>query len=276
MSVAEFAEDYGDALGRYAASRDEAALSAAYEFGRSAVRQGLSVLDLASAHQDALVAMVAAGSQPADSVIAAAGEFFLEALSAFELVQRVLQETRETAAAERRQAAVLRQLSTFLGDASIALDASSSLAEMLQLVAEHAREVIAAERCLARLDLDDDHLVAEARADEEQAVGAPGADLDALFQAVAPPTGALRMSGAELAAHPARDALDPGRDGGGEVHGWLAAALTALDGRRLGLIQLFSKQGGEFSEVDEAVLVQLAQMASAAVERTLLYRRSAT
>ena len=55
--------------------------------------------------------------------------------------------------------------------------------------------------------------------------------------------------------------------------GWIAAALTALDGRHLGLIQAFDKQTGDFTELDEAILVQLAQMASAAVERAQLYRR---
>jgi hypothetical protein len=49
---------------------------------------------------------------------------------------------------------------------------------------------------------------------------------------------------------------------------------AASHGSPLVLIQLFSKQDVEFTELDEAVLAQLAQMASAAVERTLLYRRS--
>ena len=39
-------------------------------------------------------------------------------------------------------------------------------------------------------------------------------------------------------------------------------------------MQLFDKQDGEFTELDEAVLVQLAQMASAAVERAQLYREA--
>lgn len=55
------------------------------------------------------------------------------------------------------------------------------------------------------------------------------------------------------------------------LQGWLAASLTALDGSELGAIQLFHKQDGAFTGDDEAVLVHLAQMASAAVERTRLY-----
>jgi GAF domain-containing protein len=62
-------------------------------------------------------------------------------------------------------------------------------------------------------------------------------------------------------------------DGTWNPGGWLAAPLSALDGRPLGLIQAFDKHGADFSELDEAVLLQLAQMASAAIERTQLYRR---
>jgi GAF domain-containing protein len=55
------------------------------------------------------------------------------------------------------------------------------------------------------------------------------------------------------------------------VGGW-PPPWTAVDGRHLGLIQAFDKHTGDFSELDEAMLVQLAQMASAAVERVQLYR----
>lgn len=56
------------------------------------------------------------------------------------------------------------------------------------------------------------------------------------------------------------------------LQGWLAASLTALDGADLGAVQLFDKQDGDFTESDRAALVHLAQMASAAVERALLYQ----
>jgi hypothetical protein len=265
---ATFAERYAQAFERYAAAGDEASLSAAYELGRSAVRDGMSVLDLAAAHHDALLAP----RDDLEATVRAGGEFFMEALSAFEMVQRALQEAGEEAAVERRQAGVLRQLSTFLGDASIALDASSSLGEMLQLVAEHAREVVGAERCRVRLTSVDDAPALEAEACAEPATDGAGVDLEALYSAIAPPGGSVRMTAAELARHPALEALDPDGDGADARRGWLAAPLTALDGRWLGLIQLFGKQGGEFTELDEAVLVQLAQMSSAAVERTRLYR----
>src|SRR5919202_582716 len=82
---------------------------------------------------------------------AAAGDFFLESLSAYEMLQRLLRETRAEARAEQRQTALLRRLSGFLADASIALDADASLEEILQLVAEHALEVVDAAACTVRL-----------------------------------------------------------------------------------------------------------------------------
>ena len=63
------------------------------------------------------------------------------------MVQRGIREVHEAAALERRQADLLRQLSNFLADASLALGASDSLEEMLQLVAEQARELTRAETC---------------------------------------------------------------------------------------------------------------------------------
>ena len=219
-----FAHRYGEAFGRYLEAPGEDALASAYELGRSAVRRNLNVLELAAAHHEALLAHID-GEDPATTA-RLAGEFFLEALSAFELVQRVLQEAHAAALLERRQATVLRRLSTFLADASLALDAAGSLAEVLQLVAEHSREMLDAERCVVRLHGDEPCVVTDGDGPPE------------------PP------------------------EGGGR----LTAPLTALDGRDIGRLELFAAEGATFSEVDRALVVQLAQMASAAIERAQAYR----
>ena len=106
----------------------------------------LSMLDLAVVHQEALLSALAdaSGSEEAQRVARAAGDFFLESLSSFEMVQRGFREAQEAARLERRQTEMSRQLSTFLADASLALDASDSLEEMLRLVAEQARELVGA------------------------------------------------------------------------------------------------------------------------------------
>lgn len=273
-----FVRRYREGFDAYLRDRDEHALNVAYELGRSAVAQELSVLDLAAAHQDLLLDRLRpnpdAPSQ--EDVIRAAGDYFLEAVSAFDVVTRALQDARETAVVERRNATVLRHLSAFLADASLALDASESLHEMLQLVAEHARELTGAERCAVHLTIDDGPATIGAFAIDQHdpSLESQLGELSSLYRALEPPTGSLRMTAADLDHHRQAHALtEPQDPAAWQPRGWLAAAVTALDGRYLGLIQAFDKQTGDFSELDEAVLAQLAQMASAAVERVQLYRR---
>lgn len=273
---ADFVQRYREGFDAYLRDRDEHALNRAYELGRSAVAQDLGVLDLAVAHQELILDRVRLSSDSTgqDELIRAAGEFFLESVSAFEVLQRALREVRETALVERRHATMLRHLSSFLADASLAFDASASLDELLQLVAEHAREITGAERCAVRLILDEQAPTIEALAVEQhEALGSQLDDLAALYRVLAPQSGSLRMTAAELERHRADHALSEPAAGAWKPRAWLASPLTALDGRQLGLIQAFDKQSGEFSELDEATLMQLAQMASAAVERTQLYRR---
>src|SRR5947209_5568639 len=54
------------------------------------------------------------------------------------------------------------------------------------------------------------------------------------------------------------------------MRGWLAAPLVGRDGQNLGLIQLSDKYEGEFTNEDQAILVQLAQVASVAIENARL------
>lgn len=76
--------------------------------------------------------------------------------------ERTGREAQEAAWLERRQTELSRQLSTFLADASLALDASDSLEEMLRLVAEQARELVGAECCVATVAMNGQPRTAEA------------------------------------------------------------------------------------------------------------------
>jgi GAF domain-containing protein len=259
---------YAEALHRaLTGGGDEGALAAAYELGRDAVGQGLSVLDLAALHNDALVhELRGAPEHAADRTATAAGDFFLESLSAYELLARVLRQSNEVRRLEQRHAVLLRQLSGFLADASLAVDANASLQEVLQLVAEHALDVVDADACTARLGPSgDDDAVREAQA--LTGSGAPDAGvrrrLTELYSQLGVEGGPVRLDAAAVA-----DRVP------GAQAAWVAAPFTALDGRVIGLLQLFSLGSDRpFSAVDEAVLVQLAQMASATFERMDLYRR---
>jgi PAS domain S-box-containing protein len=80
----------------------------------------------------------------------------------------------------------------------------------------------------------------------------------------------LRMTQAELETHPAYKGFGQHATDHPPLRGWLAAPLVGRDGRNLGLIQLSDKCEGDFTEEDEAVVVQLAQMASVAIENARL------
>ena len=146
-----FRAAYASALLDYLLQPTETSLRVAYELAREAVSRSFSVLELADAHQQALMSMLldASDAAEAQAIARAAGDFFLEGLSTFEMVQRGFAEARQAALLERRQTRLSRQLSTFLADASLALDTSESLEEMLRLVAEQARELVGADCCVA-------------------------------------------------------------------------------------------------------------------------------
>jgi signal transduction histidine kinase len=80
----------------------------------------------------------------------------------------------------------------------------------------------------------------------------------------------VRMTQEELLAHPLW--RDFGEEGPHHppMRGWLAAPLVASDGRNLGILQLSDRYEGDFDGEDEAILVQLAQLASIAVEKAQL------
>ena len=83
--------DYRTAFLRYLPGRDEAALHAGYEIGRSAVVEGLSILHLAQVHHEVLLEVLRdTRSEDLSDVAAAASEFLVEVLATFDMAQRTL------------------------------------------------------------------------------------------------------------------------------------------------------------------------------------------
>ena len=82
---------YADALADYVNGAGEAALVRAYQAGRDTLTRGLGALELATLHQQALVALLG-GLPVAEHARAArcAAEFFAEALAPFEMSRRGL------------------------------------------------------------------------------------------------------------------------------------------------------------------------------------------
>ena len=141
-ATAALAERYAEGFAAYLAERGERELGAAYDLGRDAVAGQLSVLDVAEAHHAALAAALAAPGADAAETVAAGAAFLRESLSLFESVHRGYHEVQEVARLEHQYVEQLRALA----DASVAINSSLTVEEILQLTADAAREVIAAAR----------------------------------------------------------------------------------------------------------------------------------
>lgn len=271
-----FAASYASALARYLRAPDQTALQAAHELGRRAVDRQLTVVDLARAHHASLETAVSAPSDVAacERIVRAAGEFYLASMSAFEMVLRDVAASRDLALVERRHAAMLRQLSNFLSDASLALSMSESVHEVLTLVVEQARELVGGGCALAAIRLrDEDPIVASSFTQTETTwagllEGVAASRLEPLLR---PLDGTTTAVGEGIGDDPLCTALSCACGSPDHIRAWLAAPITTLDGRQLGSIHLVDDADDCFTELAGPVLAQVAQMASAAIERTLLY-----
>jgi light-regulated signal transduction histidine kinase (bacteriophytochrome) len=84
----EFDRLYAVALDAYLRHHGEDGLSVAYELGRRAMQQGLGVLDMATAHRDAVVGFLPGSNEERAAHVEAAEDFFRELLSPFEMMFR--------------------------------------------------------------------------------------------------------------------------------------------------------------------------------------------
>ncbi|WP_437926329.1 PAS domain S-box protein [Sorangium sp. So ce291] len=172
---------------------------------------------------------------------------------------------------EQRRSEQLRGLA----EASLAVNSAPSLDRMLAEITGRARSLIGAHQSV--ISMTDDQNWAQAinavslsdkyaayRGYEARTTGT------GIYTLVCEQNRPLRMTQAELEAHPAWRGLSGEAPRHPPMRGWLAAPLVGRDGRNLGLIQLSDKVEGEFTVDDESILVQLAQLASVAIENARL------
>ncbi len=92
-SLENLTRDYRAAFLRYLPRRDEDALNSGYQLGRSAVADGISILELARVHHDILLEVLRdTPSEDLPRVATAASEFFLDVLATSDLAQRAFRE----------------------------------------------------------------------------------------------------------------------------------------------------------------------------------------
>jgi hypothetical protein len=100
-----FGRDYAPAFLQYLSERSEPGRRAAYEIGRRAISEQLSVLDLARIHHGMLLDVLKTHRTPREleHIAQAASEFLVEALAVFEMTQRGFAELLSTARSDQEQ-----------------------------------------------------------------------------------------------------------------------------------------------------------------------------
>ena len=274
----ELRDLYVEGFAGFLLAGGEGQLRTAYEIGRRAVAQDISVLELAEFHHDALLAELPGAADPeAVGRVVNAGRAFLgNALSAYEMLQRGFRDARDGARAERRRAAMLRGLTDLLLDGALALDPSGSLGEVALLLAEQARELCDADACLVTVAGEGGRdVVAMAHDPEERAwtalLGMPA------VRGLAEAAGgrSMRLDAAGLSSHATLQEIAMTSTAARSLSGWLAAPMTSAGGRALGAIQLFAADGRGFGDGHTGLAEHLARLAAVALERREALRGSA-
>jgi PAS domain S-box-containing protein len=162
-------------------------------------------------------------------------------------------------------------------DAAQAITWHQTLEGTLQEVADQARGVIGANQAVVSLAVDSDAspaITAVSLSDKH----APhlelikAADGLANYAMMSPSNRSVRMTQAELEAHPRWRGYRAEAGKPSTLRGWLAVPLMSRSGKYIGLLQLSDKYEGEFTLQDEYVAIELAQLASIALQNAQLIR----
>ncbi len=166
-----------------------------------------------------------------------------------------------------------------LAAAALAITLARSLNEVLQAVTEQARKLVGAHQSTTSLLVSKDWAKAMHAVSLSDKYAAwreydERPDGSGIYRVVCQLNRPMRMTQAELETHPAWHGFGNAAGRHPPMRGWLAVPVTRRDGRNIGLIQLSDKDEGEFTEEDEAVLVQLARLVSVAIEKVRRFARA--
>jgi signal transduction histidine kinase len=185
---------------------------------------------------------------------------------------RKTEQTNRQAESLRRRAAQLQKLAA----ASVAINSALSIEQMMQVITDTARDIVGAHQAIILFLPRNVPAHCPSRTLSVASFSNKYADwrgrrlnLDAIASTlVAQKRTATRLTAHDLRNHPdweiVRDIEIPPIGGG-----MLATPLTGRDGTNFGVLYLADRLEDDFSDNDEAILVQLAQMASIAIENSL-------
>ncbi len=167
----------------------------------------------------------------------------------------------------------LRQYATqlrSLAEAAIEINSTLAADAMLQVTTESARHILNTRRAETRLT--EETLSSGAMRgltmNQAAAIWRAGEDEEEEITSWTDVTREMQSMGMETltALHPG---TTPGDDSSDNA---LVTPLVGRNGRTLGMIRLWGKKDGKFTESDEAILTQLAQLCSVALENARLYK----
>lgn len=163
-----------------------------------------------------------------------------------------------------------------IADASLAIHTAPTLKDTLQAITDQARAVIGAHAAVTSFTVGNDwaKVIVSTSFSEKYAHWHAYDELpngSGIYALVCRTNQSMRLTQAELEAHPDWRGFSHAAGTHPPLRGWLAVPLIGRDEHNLGVIQLSDKFEGEFTPDDEAMLTQLAQLASVAVENSRLY-----
>ena len=167
-----------------------------------------------------------------------------------------------------------------MAEAALSIHSAGSLESVQRVIAEEARRILGARQAVSSLTVGEDcsqaiSAVSTSWPDESSRDHPIPPGLADICAEVCRTNRPMRLNRAELEAHPALRKMGEDADPLRPLRGWLAAPLVSRGGRNLGLIhvsdKVLDKEDGDFSESEEAVLAQLAHVASVAIENARLY-----
>ena len=188
--------------------------------------------------------------------------------------------TQDISARVKAEKDVQDQLFTLqrAADAAQAITAHQTLAGALDEVACQARGVIGAHQALVMLTKNSgwspDHTIFGLSLSEKyQAYRSYAEPVEGtgIYSVVCETNKALRLTQAELEAHPRWRGFGKHADKHPAMRGWLAVPLRGREGQNIGLLQLSDKYEGDFTLQDEYVISEMAQLAATTLENARLF-----
>ncbi|MEO5660570.1 MAG: PAS domain S-box protein [Polaromonas sp.] len=158
-------------------------------------------------------------------------------------------------------------------DAAQAISWHHTLQGTLQEVVDQSRGVIGTHLAMVSLVLDGDwtRAIHASSLDEKyNNVCSEQPDGTGIYALVCENNRPMRLTQSALEAHPRWRGIATKDSEHPAINGWLAVPLMGRNGKNIGLLQLSDKYEGEFTQQDEYIAIELAQLASAALENSLL------